>query len=45
METKDIVYATGILLTFLIGVWNLIFNYRTTRKTSFINIVTSQRVK
>lgn len=33
------------MLTFLIGVWNLIFNYRTTRKTSFINIVTSQRVK
>ncbi len=45
METKDIVYAISILLTFLIGVWNLVLNYRTTRKTSFINTVTSQRVK
>jgi len=45
METKDIVYALSIFLTFLIGVWNLVLNYRTTRKTSFINTVTSQRVK
>jgi hypothetical protein len=45
MEMKDVVYAISILLTFLIGLWNLVLNYRTTRKTGFINTVTSQRVK
>ena len=44
-EIKDIIYGAGILLTFAVGVWNLIFNYRTTRKTSFVNTVTSQRIK
>lgn len=45
MDTKDVVYAIGIFLTFLLGVWNLVQSYRATRKTSFINTVTSQRVK
>ena len=45
MEAKDLVYALGILLTFALGVWNLVANYRGTRRTSFINTVTSQRVK
>ncbi|HOY70593.1 MAG TPA: hypothetical protein PL131_04510 [Methylotenera sp.] len=45
MEIKDIIYSAGILLTFGLGAWNLIVNYKTTRKTSFINTVTSQRIK
>ncbi len=45
MEGKDIIYGLGILLTFALGVWNLVTNYRLTRRTSFINTVTNQRVK
>jgi hypothetical protein len=45
LETKDIVYAIGIGLTFILGVWNLINSYLQTRKTSFINTVTSQRIE
>lgn len=45
METKDIVYAVGIAFTFLIGVWNLVLNYWNSRRTNFINTVTSQRIK
>ena len=32
METKDIVYAVGIGLTFILGIWNLINNYLQTKK-------------
>lgn len=45
MDPKDIAYSVGIALTFAIGVWNLVLSYRTTRKTSYINTVTNQRVK
>jgi hypothetical protein len=45
MEPKDIVYAIGILATFILGVWNLVANFRASRTTSFINTVTSQRIK
>jgi hypothetical protein len=45
MDTKDVVYAIGILLTFALGVWNLVVNYRNTRRANFINTVTAQRVK
>jgi hypothetical protein len=45
MEGKDIVYVISIILTFILGVWNLVVNYRNTRRTNFINTVTSQRVK
>jgi hypothetical protein len=45
METKDIVYAVGIGLTFILGIWNLINSYLQTRKTNFINTVTKQRIE
>jgi len=45
MEPKDLIYGAGILFTFGLGAWNLLVNYKTTRKTSFINTVTSQRIK
>jgi hypothetical protein len=44
-EVKDITYTIGILLTFAVGVWSLTVGLRNTRKTNFINTVTSQRVK
>jgi len=45
MDTKETVYAIGICLTFILGVWNLANNYLQTKKTSFINTVTKQRVE
>ena len=45
MEAKDYIYVAGIAVTFALGVWNFIQGYRATRKASFINTVTSQRVK
>jgi hypothetical protein len=42
---KDFFYATGIILTFVIGLWNVLMNYRQSRRTAFINTVTSERVK
>ena len=44
MTPKDYIYALAILVTFSLGVWNLIQTYRATRKASYINTVTSQRV-
>jgi hypothetical protein len=45
MEAKDIFYAIGILVTAGIGIWNAISHLKTTKKTAFINTVTSERVK
>lgn len=45
MDTKDFAYASGIVLTFVLGLWNLILNWRVARRTTFINTVTSQRIK
>ncbi len=42
---KEIIVAFGILVTLFLGLWNLIINYRNSRKISFINTVTSERVK
>jgi len=42
---KDVFYVVGIILTFVIGVWNIFINYRQSRRTGFINTVTSERVK
>lgn len=44
MEPKDCIYAAGIIVTFVLGIWNFIQNYQSSRKASFINTVTSQRV-
>jgi len=45
METKDYFYAFGILATAIVSVWNIINNYKSSKKTTFINTVTSERVK
>ena len=45
MELKDQIYAMGILVALILGVANLVYNYRINRKTTFINSVTSERVR
>ena len=45
IEAKDYVAFIGILVTLSLGVYNAIQNYRTSRRTTFINTVTSERVK
>lgn len=45
MEPKDYVYIVGILVTFLLGVFNLVHTWWISRKTTFINCVTAERVK
>lgn len=36
---------TGILFTFILGVWNLVYNFKNSKRTTFINTVTSERIK
>ena len=45
METKDWFYAFGILATAVVSVWNIVNHYRVNKRTTFINTVTSERVK
>jgi len=45
MDPKDWFYASGIILTAIIGIWNIINHLKTTKKIAFINTVTSERVK
>jgi len=45
MELKDYVLAAGVVVTLFLGLWNTLQGYYATRKASFINNVTSQRVK
>ena len=40
----NVFLSLGVILTFVLGVWNIIYNYRNNRRTSFINTVTSERV-
>jgi hypothetical protein len=45
MDWKDFGLTAGVLVTLALGIWNAVQGYYATRKASFINIVTSQRVK
>ena len=45
IEAKDVVAFIGLLVTLVLGIYNLIQNYQTSRRTTFINTVTSERVK
>jgi len=47
MEPKGyvLVLAAGVVVTLLLGLWNAVVNYRNSRRTNFVNIVTSQRIK
>lgn len=45
MEPKDYIYAAGIVVTLVLGIWNFVQHHRSSRKTSFINTVTAQRIQ
>ena len=45
MEAKDYILGIGVAVTLVLGIWNAIVNYRVGKRTTFINTVTSQRIK
>jgi hypothetical protein len=45
MASNDLVAITGIAVTFVVSVANLIYSLRTNRRTIFVNTVTSSRLK
>ncbi len=45
MEPKDLLYVIGIIITFLLGIGNILYNLRINKKTIFINTVTAERIK
>lgn len=45
METKDYVLVASVAVTFILGVWNAIGNHHVNKRTTFVNTVTSQRIK
>ena len=45
METKDILTLLGILFSFIVGATGLIIGLRNSKKTIFINSITSSRLK
>ena len=44
LEPKDYILGVGVIVTLVLGVWNAVANYRASRRTTFINTVTSQRI-
>jgi hypothetical protein len=44
-DGKDYAAFTGILVTLILGAYNAIQNYRSSRRTIFINTVTAERIK
>jgi hypothetical protein len=42
---KDVVFSLSLIFTFLLGVWNIVDNYRMARRTAFINTVTAEQIK
>lgn len=45
MEAKDYVLAAGVIVTLFLGIWNAVVNHRINKRTTFVNTVTSQRIK
>ena len=45
MDTKDIVTLIGIIFTFIVGATGLAISIRNSRRTIFINSITSSRIK
>jgi len=45
IELNDIFLQAGVLVTLILGLINLYFNLRMSKRTAFINTVTSERVK
>ena len=45
MELKDLLLQAGVVVTLVLGLVNLYFNLKAGKRTSFINTVTSERIK
>ncbi len=45
MGSNDAIAITGIAVTFVVSVANLVYSLRTNRRTIFVNTVTSSRLK
>jgi hypothetical protein len=45
MGSNDLIAVTGIALTFFVSVANLIYSLRNNRRTTFVNTVTTSRLK
>jgi hypothetical protein len=45
LEAQDYILGAGVIVTLILGIGNAIANYRASRRTMFINTVTSQRIK
>jgi len=45
LDAKDLILAVGVLVTLVLGFWNMWANLYTNKRTTFINTVTSQRIK
>ena len=45
IEPKDYFLGAGVLVTLILGIWNVVANWRSSRRTAFINTVTAERVK
>jgi hypothetical protein len=42
---KDIVLFAGVLVTLILGIANLIYNLKTSKRSAFVNTVTAERIK
>lgn len=45
MEPKDYVLAAGVIVTLILGIWNAVVNHFINKRSTFVNTVTSQRIK
>ena len=45
VDLKDLLLQAGVAVTFILGLVNLYFTLKTGKRTTFINTVTSERVK
>ena len=45
MTNNEIVLACGVAVTLVLGIVNLIYNYRASRRAAFVNVVTAERIK
>ena len=45
IDIKDILVITGLLITLCLGLFNLWFNWHISKRSSFVNTVTSERIK
>ena len=45
LSTKDVVLFVGVAVTLVLGIANLVYNLKTSKRAAFVNTVTSERIK